>query len=270
MGPIDFVKMSGCGNDFVLVNASGGKLQGDLPELARRICARHTGVGADGLFIIEPDDEVDFSVRMFNADGSEPEMCGNASRCLARFAKMCGLVGDRARFRTPAGIIEAEIRDDDVRLRMMPPRDVQLALLIQMEGGTRSVSFINTGVPHAVVYVDDVSSVDVDGMGRIIRFHKRFAPAGTNVDFVQVLGPDRLRMRTYERGVEGETQACGTGAVAAAVLARLEGKITSDAVAVEVPGGVLTVTVELEDGRPTGATLAGEARVVFRGVTQEL
>ena len=270
MGSIEFAKMSGCGNDFVLVDASRRKLKGNLAELARKICARHTGVGADGLFIIEPDKEVDFSVRMFNADGSEPEMCGNASRCLARFARMCGLVGDKARFRTPAGIIEAEVRKDDVRIRMTPPRDVQPGLTVELKGGAHVVSFVNTGVPHTVLYVDDVSKVDVVGMGRAIRFHEYFAPAGTNVDFVQVLGSDRLRMRTYERGVEDETQACGTGAVAAAVLARLEGKVTADAVTVEVAGGVLTVTVEFTDGKSTGATLAGEARIVFRGVTEEL
>lgn len=270
MGPVEFVKMSGCGNDFVLVDGSHGKLTGDLAELARKICARHTGVGADGLFIIEPDNEADFFVRMFNSDGSQPEMCGNASRCVARFAKMCGLVGDRARFRTPAGIIEAEIRADDVKIRMTPPRDLRLSVSVDLKQGSREVGFVNTGVPHAVMFVDDVTPVDVRDVGREIRYHRCFAPAGTNVDFVQVVGPDRLKMRTYERGVEGETLACGTGAVAAAVLARTLGRVRSDSVAVEVPGGVLTVTVELTDGMPTGATLAGEARVVFRGVTQEL
>ena len=270
MTNIEFVKMSGCGNDFVLVDATRKGLSGDLTDLARRICARHTGVGADGLFIVEPDDEVDFSVRMFNPDGSEPELCGNASRCLARFALMCGLAGDHARFRTPAGIIEAEVRTDDVRVRTTPPTDARLSVPVDVGGTTLEVAFINSGVPHAVLFVDDVASTDVVGLGRAIRRHKTFAPAGTNVDFVQVLGGDRLRMRTYERGVEDETLACGTGAVAAAVLARLVGKVTSDVVAVEVPGGMLTVGVELADGKPTSATLAGEARVVYRGVTEEL
>ena len=264
------MKMSGCGNDFVLVDASKKRLTGDLAELARKICARHTGVGADGLFIIEPDKEVDFSVRMFNADGSEPEMCGNASRCLARFAKMCGVAGEKARFRTTAGIIEAEVRKDDVRIRMTPPRDVRAAVTLKLKGGTGEVAFVNTGVPHAVMFVEDVKTVDVVGLGREIRHHEKFAPAGTNVDFVQVMGPKRLKMRTYERGVEDETLACGTGAVAAGVLARLAGKVKGESVAVEVEGGVLTVTVEMSGEKPSGATLAGEARVVFRGVTEEL
>ena len=271
MAPVDFVKMSGCGNDFVLVDATRVKLTGDLAELARKICARHTGVGADGLFIIEPDTQADFFVRMFNSDGSQPDMCGNASRCVARFAKMCGLVGDKTRFRTPAGIIEAELlRGDDVRIRMTPPRDLRPSVSVPLSTGTRELGFVNTGVPHAVLFVEDVTTVDVVRLGREIRNHKVFAPAGANVDFVQVVAPDRLKMRTYERGVEDETLACGTGAVAAVVLTRLLGIVVYDTVAVEVPGGVLTVTVELADGKPTGATLAGEARVVFRGVTQEL
>ena len=267
---IEFVKMTGCGNDFIIVDATANKLSGDLAELARKLCARHTGVGADGLFIVEPDDEVDFSVRMFNPDGSEPELCGNAARCLARFAKTCGLAGDSTRFSTPAGIIEAEIRQNDVKVTMTPPEGVRLSIPIEVGTQSLVVSFINTGVPHAVVFVDDVEAAEVVDLGRTIRFHDEFAPAGANVDFVQVVGPGRLKMRTYERGVEDETLACGTGAVAAAVLARLHDKVDGETVTVEVPGGVLTVTVEFTDGEPTGATLAGEARIVYRGVTEEL
>lgn len=274
---IEFVKMTGCGNDFIIIDAVANKLSGDLastgglPELARKLCARHTGVGADGLLIVEPDNEVDFSVRMFNSDGSEPEMCGNAARCLARFAKTCGLVGDSTRFSTPAGIIEAEIRQSDVKVTMTSPKGVRLS--IPVEVGTQSlvVSFINTGVPHAVVFVDDIEATDVVELGRAIRFHDEFAPAGANVDFVQVIGPGQLKMRTYERGVEDETLACGTGAVAAAALARLHDKIDGETVTVAVLGGALTVTVPIHrDGKPTGATLAGEARIVYRGVTEEL
>ena len=267
---IEFVKMSGCGNDFVMVDAVRAPLSGDLSELARKVCARRTGVGADGLVILERGQGDSFRVRIFNSDGSEAEMCGNAMRCVARFARMKGHAGDEITVETLAGLLRARIVGDDAQVQMTPPAGAEIEFPVEVDGVRRVVSFINTGVPHAVVFVEDVSRVNVEKVGRALRFHPRFAPAGTNVDFAQVLGPAHLAMRTYERGVEGETLACGTGATAAAALARLIGRVTENTVRVDVPGGSLLIGLEFTGSELTGATLAGEARVVYRGVTEQL
>jgi len=267
---IPFSKLSGAGNDFIIIDNRDGQFT-PTAEFIAKICARRLSVGADGLLLVEkPSDpaRADFRMRYFNADGGEVESCGNGARCIARFAHLRGIVGERARFETLAGIYEAEILGDRVRVRMGDPRDVRLAFPLTLAEGTFLVDFANTGVPHVVFHVDDLDAVDVVGLGRQTRYHRDFAPAGTNANFVTVTDAHTLRIRTYERGVEDETLACGTGSIAAAVVTALGGKV-SPPVTVETRGGfVLGVHFDLEEGRATNVRLEGDARVVYHAELQ--
>jgi len=214
-----FSKLQGTGNDFVIINNLGGQFNDFCvgvgeEELVRAICSRRTGVGADGLILIEDSQVANFRWRFFNADGSPAEMCGNGMRCVARYAYEEGLAPEKMTVETDAGIVEAEVLGRNVKVRLTPPKDFNLNL--KTEGLT--LHFVNTGVPHAVVFVDALELVEVDEVGKRIRFSPLFAPAGTNVNFVEVR-LDRILVRTYERGVEAETLACGTGAVASALIA---------------------------------------------------
>lgn len=217
--PVAFAKMNGAGNDFILIDNRPGEIGPEAAELARRVCHRRLAVGADGLILIESSATVDFAWRFFNSDGSLAEMCGNGARCAARFAYLNGIAGSKMKFETLAGVIRAEIRGDEVAIRITPPALVAEDLAVTVAGGTVRLDRIDTGVPHAVVFVDDPAAVDVVALGREIRFHPRFAPAGTNVNFAAVKAPGVLALRTYERGVEDETLACGTGATAASLAA---------------------------------------------------
>ena len=260
---IKFTKMNGCGNDFIVVDAREQKLPKDLSGLARRWCDRRFGIGADGVLIIGPSKKTDFAMRIFNADGSEAEMCGNGARCAALFARLRGVAPSMS-FTTPAGIIRAEAASKTAAIYLTEPKNYRPNIAIEALEQPLTVHFIDTGVPHTVVFVDDVASVDVDHLGRAIRQHEEFAPRGTNADFVQVLPDGTLKMRTYERGVEAETFACGTGAVAAAVVSFRQGK-ASPPVHIRVPGGLLVVDFEIEDDEIRNVRLSGDTQVVFEG-----
>ncbi len=215
---LKFAKIQGTGNDFIIINNLAGAFNdffhGIKEDVAVRVlCSRRTGVGADGLILIEDSQVANFRWRFFNADGSPAEMCGNGMRCVARYAFEEGLAPAKMKVETDAGVIEAEVLGRDVRVKLTPPTDFNLGL--EAEGLT--VHFVNTGVPHAVVFVDRLELVDVNKVGRELRFSPVFAPAGANVNFVEVR-LDRIAVRTYERGVEAETLACGTGAVASALI----------------------------------------------------
>ncbi len=224
-----FVKMSGAGNDFVVVDHRAPFVaEADKPELARRLCRRRVGVGADGLILIEPaaGDGVDFRMRYFNADGSEGELCGNGTRCAAAFAREIGAAGDEATIATPAGDIAVAIvgapADGARRVRMtMPtPGPVRRFELDGLPGGMGEVFAVDVGVPHAVEVVSDLDAVDIDARGPAIRNHPAF-PRGANANFIALdEAAGELRLRTWERGVEAETLACGTGATAASAVAR--------------------------------------------------
>jgi diaminopimelate epimerase len=192
-------------------------------------------------------------------------MCGNGARCAAAFAVEHGLAGRIMRFTTRAGIIEARVNPDDVSIMMTPPRDLHTGIALEMDGVTTEVHFINTGVPHAVMFTDALDETDVHALGRRIRKHRRFAPAGTNVNFVQAEGGDSIRVRTYERGVEAETLACGTGAVASAIISHASGKASGSPVRVEVPGGDLKIEFTCTGGEYRDVWLTGEASFIFRG-----
>lgn len=262
---LEFTKMNGAGNDFVMVDNRDGNLCLTKEQISR-LCERHRGIGADGLLAVEGTPEL-LRMRYYNADGGEAEMCGNGARCFARFASdLIGLDRGVVSFSTQAGMISAELLDEDrVQIRMSTPHSVQIAHSLQLLGRDREVHSLNTGVPHAVVFVDRLESVSVFEEGRALRLHQRFAPAGTNANFVQILAPGSLAIRTYERGVEDETLACGTGVVASALIHHLLTN-TPSPVRVQVLGGDdLEVGFNLKNGHFQEVTLTGPADFVFDG-----
>jgi diaminopimelate epimerase len=220
MHEIPFAKMNGTGNDFILINNMSGAYE-MVKERAFVIaaCTRKLSVGADGLICLEQSENSDFAWRFFNADGSEAEMCGNGARCAARFAVENNIAGPDLSFETCAGLIQAQVTGSQVRVRLTPPGELETGIRLVIEGSEVLLHSLDTGVPHAVLFVDDLESAPVETLGRAIRYHERFAPQGINVNFVSQGVGNTLHIRTYERGVEGETFACGTGSVAAALIA---------------------------------------------------
>jgi diaminopimelate epimerase len=263
---IDFFKMSGSGNDFILIDNRDGSLAvGDCAAFARSVCERKISVGADGLFIIEKSEKVDFRWRFFNADGSEAAMCGNGARCVARFAYLTGIAGTRMSFETGAGIIDAEVRGDIVKVRLTDPYALALDEQIRIGNQILFVHSINTGVPHAVHFLHDLEGFDVFTTGRAIRNHEHYRPAGANANFVTVVDDHTLRVRTYERGVEDETLACGTGSVASALIAALKGLVTSPVDVRVQSGELLRIYFEPTVDGFTKVYLEGKAKVVYQG-----
>jgi diaminopimelate epimerase len=261
-----FFKMHGGGNDFVLLDHRERFLpEAEQSRFAQRVCVPKVGVGADGLILIEDSTRADFRWRFFNADGSEAEMCGNGARCAARFAVLNGIASPRLTFETLAGLIEAEVLDHQVRVGMADVGDFRLNLSIPLEEQILAGHFMKVGVPHTVVPVENLAETPVRQWGREVRFHPMFQPAGANVNFVRTQSPHVIEIRTYERGVEDETLACGTGAVAAALVSARLGTVTSP-VAVHTRGGeTLVVTFHQKGDKFTEVFLEGEALVVYQG-----
>ncbi len=273
MRKLPFTKMNGAGNDFVVLDNRGGQTVLDAPAVAR-LCDRHRGVGADGVLVVEspaPGPSADFRMRYYNADGGEAEMCGNGARCFARYAARLGDGSlEAVSFQTMAGVIRARLEGEQVRLDMSVPTDGALLGALALEGGHTfsEAYFLNTGVPHVVVPVEDVDSVDVHPLGQSIRHHDRFAPRGTNANFIERVSPESIILRTYERGVEDETLACGTGATASALIhAELNGINGAGTVAVRVRSGDTLYVGFTRVGPLTfeHVTLAGPADFVFGG-----
>ena len=252
---IPFDKYQGAGNDFVIVDDRQNIFDAARSELIRRLCDRRFGVGADGLILISLHDRADHEMRYFNADGKLGSMCGNGGRCAAHFALKHGIAGPQQRFMAYDGIHEAEVEGDTVRLRISDVTEFRL-----VEGNY----FIDTGSPHYVVFADGIDRIDVHAEGRRLRRSPLFAPGGTNVDFVETTG-DGLYVRTFERGVEEETLACGTGVTASAIAAVLKGQVEAGPVNVRVRGGNLKVDLEVRDERITSIHLTGPATKVFEG-----
>jgi len=266
--PIAFEKISGTGNDFVIIdNRTLGITPEEQPELARKICRRMFSLGADGLIFIENSAVADFGWNFYNADGSTAEMCGNGSRCVARFAYQHDIAGKKMKFETLAGIIEAEIcgENEAVKVKMTLPHDFKLDLSLRLDDNARAVSYVNTGVPHAIIFVDE-DDVPVKKWGRKVRFHEIFEPEGANANFVKVLPDGKLKVRTYERGVEDETMACGTGAVAAALIASLQKGMDSPVEVITSGGDILTILFDLKDGPVAdNIYLQGPTRLICTG-----
>jgi diaminopimelate epimerase len=263
---LSFTKMNGAGNDFVMLDNRDGSLTLDGAQIAR-LCDRHRGVGADGLLLVEPaQNGADFRMRYYNADGGEAEMCGNGARCFARYARrVSGTTASEVTFETQAGVIGAKFLGDLVQIVMSDPHSHRPTESLPVAGRPLEVDFLNTGVPHAVVFVSDLEAVDVLRDGAALRYHDAFAPKGTNANFAAVTGPSAIAIRTYERGVEGETLACGTGVCASAILHHLR---TGDPapISVQVRGGdTLQVGFMKTGGEFRNVTLTGPADFVFDG-----
>jgi diaminopimelate epimerase len=261
---VPFTKMSGSGNDFILIDHREHFLEEDrLKDLVQKVCRRRVSVGADGLILIERSKNADFKWRFYNADGSEAEMCGNGGRCAARFAHLKGIAGPSLKFETLAGILSATVDGKRVKLEMTKPFGLKLDETLLVGRGKEVFSFINTGVPHAVLFREDLEKLDIVKIGRAIRRHSHFAPAGTNVNFVRVEKGNQLSVRTYERGVEDETLACGTGVVASALIAAFKGLVKSP-VSIKTRGGeVLTVYFEIEGKEVKKVFFEGEVHMIY-------
>ena len=257
--------MHGASNDFILVDDRELKFPASDKAWIARIASRRTGVGSEGVMLIQPSRQANFKMRFFNPDGGEVDMCGNGARCIARLAHDLGVAPAAMAMETGAGLVKAEIRGEDVLLQMTEPRDWRLNRTLQVEGQSVAYGFVNSGVPHVVIEVGDLASVNVQDLGARIRYHNDFAPAGTNVNFISVTGPDSIRVRTYERGVEAETLACGTGMVASGLVAGKLGRVRLPVRVTPASGDVLTVDGRLTPDGAANVTLLGPAVHVFQG-----
>lgn len=270
MEAIEFWKMSGSGNDFILIDNRDGQIkEAEMGRLVVSACRRKESVGADGAIFVVGSDRYDFGWRFFNADGGEVEMCGNGGRCVSRFAYLKGVAGPKMTFETLAGPISAEVKGRLVKVLMPRPSKLSLDLDLDHQQGWKSCDFINTGVPHVVVGVEELSTHPVKKQGRAVRYHSRFSPEGTNANFMKRVGPNDLEIRTYERGVEDETLACGTGAIACALVASIREMIDSP-VRVRTRGGEqLTIHFKREHGSFEQVWLEGNTSVIYQAQLHE-
>ena len=280
---IPFTKMAAAGNDFLLIDTRRAKLarpRAQWRSISRTLCDRRYGVGADGLLVLGRSSAAHVSMRVFNPDGSEAEMCGNGARCVALYVKERGKwkveSGKTVTIETKAGVLSARVRGSRVAMRMTDPTDLRLGMTLDVDQRRLRMGFVNTGVPHAVIPVKAVETIDVDRLGRTVRHLPRFSPRGTNVDFIQpdARRPNRLHVRTYERGVEGETLACGTGVAASAVVHVLmrgnNGRARQQRIEVETRSGEvltvsLTVVPQSRGWRITNVVMEGGALRIFDG-----
>ena len=273
MKPIPFSKLSGSGNDFIIIDNRRHIMKEDgLPHFIAKVCQRRMSVGADGLILVEDTDGADFRWRYYNADGSLADMCGNGARCVALFAFLNQIAGSSMSFVNEAGIVTAEISGDRVKINMPKPSDFTPEKILEIEKRSLTVSSINTGVPHVIVRldtIDDLDNMDIVRQGREIRFHRDFAPEGTNANFIGLLGKNEIAIRTYERGVEDETLACGTGAIAGAIVAAYQSGSDSPIKVRTRSGGFLNIYFKREADGFHDIYLEGDARVIYVGELQE-
>jgi len=266
MNRIPFTKMSAGGNDFIIIDNRSPLIEAAQAHLfAQKVCRRKLSVGADGLILIEESSRADFKWRFFNADGSEAEMCGNGGRCVARLAHFKGIAPRTLTFETLAGIINAELLGERVKLQLPPPSPPHYDLTLPVEGKSYLLDTITVGVPHAVVWVEDLATIEVARLGRTIRFAEHFKPAGTNVNFVTLNNASTIAIRTYERGVEDETLACGTGAVASALIASEKKGLPSPIAVLTQGGETLTIHFHREHHSLKEVFLEGSANLIYEG-----
>ena len=265
---VRFWKLEGAGNDFLGLDGRAGGFKLKRQQIAD-LCDRRRGVGADGVLVVEKPKVrgADFRMRYYNSDGGEAEMCGNGARCFALLARaVSGRKGNVLRIQTQAGLVTLQIRGQEVQVSMTEPTKLRLGKKVVVAGRKVVVDFLNTGVPHAVLFVRSVRSIDVAKQGRAIRYHSAFAPSGTNVNFVEIGRGNRIHVRTYERGVEGETLACGTGVVASSILSNLRRGLRSPILVTTRGGDHLRVGFSMVNGQARKVTLQGPARIVYTGV----
>jgi len=273
---IEFYKLQASGNDFILFDNSKGKSKANsafYKKFAKKHCSRKLGIGADGVLVIESSKKADFKMRIFNVDGSEAEMCGNGARCVGLWAFLAK--GKKnVKFDTKAGLIEAKVKGKGnssvVKIKISAPSGLKIDLPLKVSRRKIKVNFVNTGVPHVVIFVQGLEKIDVDKIGREVRFHKQFKPAGTNVNFVEIKGKNSLAVRTYERGVEAETLACGTGSLASAIISyfKLNPRVKQKkAISLSVSTkskDILKVTFDLLN-KVSNVWLEGKVYLVYKG-----
>ncbi|MCH2234748.1 MAG: diaminopimelate epimerase [Crocinitomicaceae bacterium] len=252
---INFWKYQGAGNDFIMVDNREKSIDSSNIEIVRKLCSRKFGIGSDGMIFIEPSDKADFTMNFFNPDGSK-SFCGNGSRCAVAFAKFIGIDKDKMTFEAIDGLHYAEIKKDSISIKMHDVEKVN-----QLE----EASFTDTGSPHYMKFCSDVSRVEVKEEGSKIRYSDQYKTEGVNVNFIQVLGENHIKVRTYERGVEDETLACGTGATACALSYLNKGIDGKHLVRVDVGGGTLYIHSEKNGNGFKNIWLQGPAIAVFKG-----
>ena len=269
-----FTKMHGAGNDFVIINTLAEKIElSSVPCLARTLCSRRTGIGADGLMLVaRAQGDADYRLLFYNSDGSLGEMCGNGARCIARYGCEHGIAGDTQRIETTAGLVTGErISKTLYRIRLNDPSVIDL----HREAEGCSCAYIELGkpgIPHAVLIKDDWDSVPEDELrtlGRALRYSPSF-PKGANVSFVRLTGEDAIKAVTYERGVEDFTLACGTGCGSITTALTLMGLVSGENVKISMPGGELSVSLTQDGGSVHDVYLTGPTCVVFEGDTREI
>lgn len=275
MNNIGFAKMVASGNDFVIIDAIDPKTLSKVkkaPEFAREICDRKYGAGADGLVVLERSKKADFRMRILNPDGSEPDMCGNGARCAALLfseglTKKANAKGNKPiRFETGAGLVEALVNKDTIKLKMTDPKDLWANIDLNIGTQFYKVHYINTGVPHAVFFVNNTDTINLKEVGRQVRFHKQFQPEGANANAAQVVDNKTIKIRTYERGVEDETLACGTGSVAAALLSHYLKLTSKMPISAHTKSGeILKIYFDDKAGKFTNVWLEGSAKIVYQG-----
>lgn len=264
---IRFAKLSGAGNDFVVIDHRSGGVE-DPASLAVAVCTRRLSVGGDGLILLEHSQTETFRMRYFNADGSEADFCANGTRCAARYAHRVGIAGSEMTIETGAGRVDARLIDSEIELALQPPREWQAEKPLNTTAGVIQGSALIVGVPHYVIWSDreEFWTTSIDALGSEIRRHPDLGAAGANVNFVRLDGPESISVRTWERGVEGETMACGSGVTASVTAAALNGKVRSPVTVTTRSGIVLTVSFELEQDQIGSMKLRGDARIVFESV----
>lgn len=273
MKKINFTKMQGAGNDFVVIDHVPGL---DYCEFTKKVCDRHMGIGADGVLVLDESSSCDYKMSIINADGSQAEMCGNGARCMAVYIKnKFAVVPDVFSMETLAGKISASVQGEVATVQLSDPQDYRPSVMVKVGEQKLNAHFINTGVPHTILFVEGLQDFDVNGLGRLIRQHKVFSPKGTNVNFVERVRDGIVAVRTYERGVEAETLACGTGSVAAALIGYLQAQKTllpakgATYKVVTKSGEILDVMFDLDvkDDKPvlTNVWLKGSGKFICKG-----
>ena len=262
---IPFYKMVASGNDFVVVDNRRGIVK-DAVAFTRKVCRPHQGAGADGLLLFESSKKANFKMRIINLDGSEAAACGNGFRCIALYAHDILKYSSRMNFESGSGLIEAEVGlKSNVRVQLVKPRVFEMDGVIEVRKHRLHYAFLDTGVPHVVLFVEGLAKVEVFETGKAIRNHPHFQPFGTNVNFVEVKNKKEIAVRTYERGVENETLACGTGSTASAVVSVLKGYVDLPVTVLTQSGEKLRIDMQRKGQEIAKVFLEGKAQFVYKG-----
>lgn len=266
---IEFTKMNGAGNDFIMIDNRSRQVK-LTPEKIVKLCHRQKGIGADGIILLVPPSgkDADWAWEFYNSDGSVAEMCGNGARCFAKFVQKLTGIKEKVTFETLAGLVTAYYKGDNVSIKLTKPKDLKLNITLPLKNGGKTVHFINTGVPHTVMFVEDVEKVDIKNLGAEIRYHQQFAPKGTNANFVQIKDKSFIRVRTYERGVENETLACGTGITASSLITALIYNFVPPIKVLVQSGDIMEIDFVRNGEEFENVVLAGPAEFVFNGTIE--